>query len=402
MDVAAAPVGGWTDTHCHIHDDRMSSAPSETLMRAREAGVTALVVVGTDARTCAEVTTLAAAHDDVWATVGLHPHDAVDGVDTVVPFLDSPRVVAVGECGLDYHYDHSPRPVQMRAFAEQIRLAHERDLSLVVHTRDAWDDTLDVLAVEGVPSSTIIHCFTGGPAEAERCLAVGAYLSFSGIVTFKNAADIREAAVACPADRILVAVGRKANTTGLGAAEAGLRLDDRGRIVIDDHYRTNLPGVHAIGDVVAGPMLAHKAEEEGVAVAELIAGKAGHVNYGAIPGVIYTEPEVANVGLSETEAQAKGIEVRVGKFALQANGRAIATDATAGLVKVVACARTDKVLGVQMVAKGASEMIAAACAHLEYGGSAEDIARTCFAHPTLSESFKEAAMAVSKSSIHSL
>jgi dihydrolipoamide dehydrogenase len=205
-----------------------------------------------------------------------------------------------------------------------------------------------------------------------------------------------------PADRILVAVGRKANTTGLGAAEAGLKTDDRGRIVIDDHYRTNLPGVHAIGDVVVGPMLAHKAEEEGVAVAELIAGKAGHVNYGAIPGVIYTEPEVANVGLSETEAQAKGIEVRVGKFALQANGRAIATDATAGLVKVVACAKTDKVLGVQMVAKGASEMIAAACAHIEYGGSAEDIARTCFAHPTLSESFKEAAMAVSKSSIHSL
>ena len=205
-----------------------------------------------------------------------------------------------------------------------------------------------------------------------------------------------------PADKILVAVGRKANTTGLGAAEAGLKLDERGRVAIDDHYRTNLPGVLAIGDVVVGPMLAHKAEEEGVAVAELLAGKAGHVNYGAIPGVIYTEPEVASVGLTEGDAQAKGIEVRVGKFALQANGRAIATDATAGLVKVVACAKTDKVLGVQMVAKGASEMIAAACAHVEYGGSAEDIARTCFAHPTLSESFKEAAMAVNKASIHSL
>ena len=205
-----------------------------------------------------------------------------------------------------------------------------------------------------------------------------------------------------PADKILVAVGRKANTTGLGAAEAGLKLDERGRIAIDDHYRTNLPGVLAIGDVVVGPMLAHKAEEEGVAAAELLAGKAGHVNYGAIPGVIYTEPEVAGVGLTEAEAAAKGIEARVGKFALQANGRAIATDATTGFVKVVACAKTDKVLGVQMVAKGASEMIAAACAHIEYGGSAEDIARTCFAHPTLSESFKEAAMAVSKSSLHSL
>ncbi|MEN9792533.1 MAG: hypothetical protein RL330_611 [Actinomycetota bacterium] len=204
MSASALPVGGWTDTHCHIHDDSMSTPPSETLMRAREAGVTAFVVVGTDARTCGEVTALAAAHDDVWATVGLHPHDAVDGVDTIVPFLDSPRVVAVGECGLDYHYDHSPRPVQMRAFAEQIRLAHERDLTLVVHTRDAWDDTLDVLATEGVPSSVIIHCFTGGPVEAERCVDIGAYLSFSGIVTFKNASDIREAAVLCPADRILV------------------------------------------------------------------------------------------------------------------------------------------------------------------------------------------------------
>jgi len=205
-----------------------------------------------------------------------------------------------------------------------------------------------------------------------------------------------------PADRILVAVGRKANTTGLGAQEAGLKLDERGRVVIDGHFRTNLPGVHAIGDVVVGPMLAHKAEEEGVAVAEIIAGKPGHVNHALIPGVIYTDPEVASVGLTEADAVAKGHEVRVGKFAVAANGRAIAGDATAGLVKVIADARTDKVLGVQMVARGASEMIAAACAHMEYGGSAEDIARTCFAHPTVSESFKEAAMAVSKASIHSL
>jgi dihydrolipoamide dehydrogenase len=205
-----------------------------------------------------------------------------------------------------------------------------------------------------------------------------------------------------PADKILVAVGRKANTTGLGAAEAGLKLDERGRIVIDAHFKTNLPGVYAIGDVVVGPMLAHKAEEEGVAVAENLAGKHGHVNYGIIPGVIYTDPEVASVGLSEADAKAKNIEVSIGKFQLAGNGRAIASDGTAGFVKVVACAKTDKLLGVQMVAKGASEMIAAACAHMEYGGSAEDVARTCFAHPTVSESFKEAAMAVSKSSIHSL
>ena len=205
-----------------------------------------------------------------------------------------------------------------------------------------------------------------------------------------------------PADKILVAVGRKANTQGLGAAEAGLKLDERGRVVIDDHFRTNLPGVYAIGDVVAGPMLAHKAEEEGVAAAEIIAGKAGHVNYNIIPGVIYTDPEIAGVGMLESEAKAKNIEVKVGKFQLAGNGRAIATDATTGFVKVIADAKTDKVLGVQIIARGGSEMIAAACAHMEYGASAEDIARTCFAHPTISESFKEAAMAVSKSSIHSL
>jgi dihydrolipoamide dehydrogenase len=205
-----------------------------------------------------------------------------------------------------------------------------------------------------------------------------------------------------PADKILVAVGRKANTQGLGAQEAGLKLDERGRVVIDGHFRTNLPGVYAIGDVVAGPMLAHKAEEEGVAAAEIIAGKAGHVNYNIIPGVIYTDPEIAGVGMLESEAKAKNIEVKVGKFQLAGNGRAIATDATTGFVKVIADAKTDKVLGVQIVARGGSEMIAAACAHMEYGASAEDIARTCFAHPTISESFKEAAMAVSKSSIHSL
>jgi len=173
-------------------------------------------------------------------------------------------------------------------------------------------------------------------------------------------------------------------------------------VAIDAHYATNLPGVFAIGDVVVGPMLAHKAEEEGVAIAENLAGKHGHVNYGVIPGVIYTDPEVACVGLSEAEAKAKNLEVKVGKFQLQGNGRAIATDGTTGFIKVIADAKSDKVLGVQMVAKGASEMIAAACAHMEYGGSAEDIARTCFAHPTVSESFKEAAMAVSKTSIHSL
>jgi dihydrolipoamide dehydrogenase len=152
-----------------------------------------------------------------------------------------------------------------------------------------------------------------------------------------------------PADKILVAVGRKPNTIGLGAQEAGLKLDERNRIIIDDHYRTNLPGVYAIGDVVAGPMLAHKAEEEGVAAAEIIAGKAGHVNYNVIPGVIYTDPEVAGVGMIEADAKAKNIEVKIGKFQLAGNGRAIASDATTGFVKVIADAKTDKLLGVQIV-----------------------------------------------------
>jgi TatD DNase family protein len=195
---------GWTDTHCHIHDDKMAFASSESLARARDAGVERFVVIGCDAETCEQALAIARDNNDVWATVGLHPHDAINGVDSVVPFIGSDRVVGIGECGLDYYYEHSPRDVQMRAFAEQIALAHQHDLTLVIHTRDAWQDTFDVLDAEGVPSNTIIHCFTGGPNEARECLDRGAFLSFSGIVTFKNATDLREAAVLCPDDRILV------------------------------------------------------------------------------------------------------------------------------------------------------------------------------------------------------
>jgi TatD DNase family protein len=147
---------------------------------------------------------VANAHDGVWATVGLHPHDAIQGVDTIVPLLDRPKVVAVGECGLDYHYDHSPRDVQRAAFAAQVALANERDLALVIHTREAWDDTFAVLAAEGMPERTVFHCFTGGPDEARRCLDIGASLSFSGIITFKRADDLRAAAALCPIDRLLV------------------------------------------------------------------------------------------------------------------------------------------------------------------------------------------------------
>jgi len=205
-----------------------------------------------------------------------------------------------------------------------------------------------------------------------------------------------------PADKILVAVGRKPNTAGLGAVEAGLVLDKQGRITVDAHFRSNLPHVYAIGDVIPGPMLAHKAEEEGVACAEILAGKAGHVNYNTIPGIVYTEPEIASVGLGETEAKAKGITVKTGKFNLAANGRALSAAAIEGFVKIIADPKTDRLLGAQIIAHNASEMIAAITPHLEYGGSAEDVARTVTAHPTLAEAIKEAALAVDQRAIHAI
>ncbi|MFW5873777.1 MAG: dihydrolipoyl dehydrogenase [Verrucomicrobiota bacterium] len=203
------------------------------------------------------------------------------------------------------------------------------------------------------------------------------------------------------ADKILVSVGRKPHTERLGLQTVGIETDDKGRIPVDKHFRTSASGVYAIGDVIAGPMLAHKAEEEGVACVERIAGQAGHVNYDAIPNVIYTEPEIASVGLTETAAKEAGRDIKTGKFNFAGNGRAIATDATDGFVKVVADAKTDRLLGVQIISKSASELIAAAVAHIEYGGSAEDLARTVHAHPTLSEAMKEAALAVAGSAIHS-
>lgn len=197
----ASPPARWIDHHCHVTADDVAAG---ILDEARDAGVLRLIVVGTDAEHSAAALDLAADRPEVGATVGLHPHDASNGVDTVIPLLDRPGVLAVGECGLDYHYDLSPRPQQRDAFAAQIALAHERALPLVIHTREAWDDTFDVLAAEGVPERTVFHCFTGGPEEARRCLDGGASLSFSGIVTFKAADDLRAAAALCPLDRLLV------------------------------------------------------------------------------------------------------------------------------------------------------------------------------------------------------
>ena len=190
----------WTDSHCHLDPDDAGAALAE----ARAAGVDRVVCVGTDEAHSRAAVAVAVAHDGVWATVGLHPHDAVAGVDWVDGLLGQPRVVAVGECGLDYHYDHSPRPVQREVFAGQVALAHRHDLALVIHTREAWDDTFAILEAEGVPDRTVFHCFTGGADEARRALDLGAHLSFSGIVTFKAAGDVRAAAALCPLDRLLV------------------------------------------------------------------------------------------------------------------------------------------------------------------------------------------------------
>lgn len=225
-------MGGWFDSHCHVQEEyvggRASGDPDEAgqvagaaeveavLARAAGAGVDRLICIGTGAETSEQALGVAresARHGGVpraWATVGLHPHEASEGVDDVAALLERALgeeggvVVGVGECGLDYYYEHSPKDAQRAAFAAQIALAHAHELALVIHARDAWDDLFDVLDAEGVPEHTVLHCFTGGPEEVERCLRSGMYVSFSGIVTFKNASDVRAAAARCPLDRILV------------------------------------------------------------------------------------------------------------------------------------------------------------------------------------------------------
>ena len=193
---------GYTDSHCHLYDTR-DVPVDEVIAAARAAGVTTMINVGCDAATTAGAIATAAGNDGIYATAGLHPHEAKHGVDTIVPFLDDPHVIAIGECGLDYFYEHSTRDDQRAAFAAQIQLAHQRSLPLVIHTRDAWTETFDILDAEGIPARTIFHCFTGGPDEAKQCLDRGAYLSFSGIVSFKTAIDLHAAARQCPVDRLL-------------------------------------------------------------------------------------------------------------------------------------------------------------------------------------------------------
>ena len=202
------------------------------------------------------------------------------------------------------------------------------------------------------------------------------------------------------ADIVLVSVGRKAYTDKLGLDKAGVKTDDRGRIITDEHFKTNVDGIYAIGDVIAGPMLAHKAEEEGVVLAEMLDGQSGHIDYDAIPGVVYTFPEVAAVGKTEEQLKEAGIEYKSGKFPFMANGRARAMNATDGFVKVLADAKTDRLLGMHIVGPEAGTMIAEGAIILEFGGSAEDLARVCHAHPTLEEAVKEACLAVHGRPIH--
>jgi len=228
----------------------------------------------------------------------------------------------------------------------------------------------------------------------------------TGITTNKSACKVSVEpakggdAVEIEADVVLVAIGRVPYTSGLGLEEVGVKLDERKRVAVDEHYQTSVPGIYAIGDVITGPMLAHKAEEEGVAVAESLAGQAGHVNYTAIPSVIYTAPEVASVGRTEEELKAFGIPYRAGKFPFTANARAKVNRTSEGFVKVLADAATDRILGVHIIGANAGELIGEATVIMEFGGSAEDLARTCHAHPTLSEAIKEAALAVDKRPIH--
>ncbi|HWA26513.1 MAG TPA: dihydrolipoyl dehydrogenase [Lacunisphaera sp.] len=264
----------------------------------------------------------------------------------------------------------------------------------------------EVTVVEFLPKivagfdDDIVRAFTRSLTKQGIKIETGAKVTgfAKGVLTAERGAE----KLSFPADKVLVAVGRRPYADGLGLDKAGVQLDEKKRIKVDHHLHTTAKNIWAIGDVIAGPMLAHKAEEDGVAVAEWIAGKAGHVNWDLVPAIVYTEPEVASIGLGEDAAKAAGRAINVGKFNFAANGRAIAMDATDGFVKIIADAKTDKILGAQILGYGAGEMISEIVTHMEYGGSAEDLGRTIHAHPTVSESIKEAALAVNKSAIHAL
>jgi dihydrolipoamide dehydrogenase len=264
----------------------------------------------------------------------------------------------------------------------------------------------DVTVVEFLPKiiatydDDIVRNFTRIIQKQGIKVEVGAKVTgfANGVLTAERGTE----KLSFPADKVLVAVGRRPYTDNLGLDKAGVELDEKKRVKVDDHLRTTARNIWAIGDVVAGPMLAHKAEEDGAAVAEWIAGKAGHINWDLVPAIVYTHPEVASVGMGEDAAKAQGLAVNIGKFSFAANGRAIAADAVDGYVKIIADAKTDRILGAQILGANAGELISEVVTHMEYGGSAEDLGRTIHAHPTMSEAIKEAGLAVSKSAIHAV
>jgi len=264
----------------------------------------------------------------------------------------------------------------------------------------------DVTVVEFLPQ-------IGGAADADiirnytrilkaQGLKIEVNAKVTGFAQGKLTAERDGKVLEFPADKVLVSVGRRPYADGLDLAKAGVELTDKKRIKVDAHLKTTAAGIYAIGDVIDGPMLAHKAEEDGVAVAEWIAGKAGHINWDLMPAIIYTDPEIATVGIGEDAAKAKGLKVNVGKFNFAANARAHANDAADGFVKIIADATTDRILGAQILGRNAGELISEIVTHMEYGGSAEDLGRTIHAHPTMSEAIKEAGLAVSKSAIHGM
>ena len=315
------------------------------------------------------------------------PHLKFDGTDVLssteaLNLTSVPKhliVVGAGVIGLEMGSVWS-------RLGAKVTLVDVMDRILTVMDRDVTDEAQKIFAKQGLD-------FKLGAK------VIGLKKDKSGLTL-----DIEEAGgnvTQLTGDKVLVAVGRRPNTDKLGLADVGVKLDNRGRIEVDSHYRTNVPGVYAVGDCIQGPMLAHKAEEEGVAVAELIAGQAGHVNYNAIPWVVYTWPEIAGVGYSEDEAKQKGHEVKVGKFTFRANGRATAMGEVEGFCKIIADATTDRLLGMHIIGANASEMIAEGAIAMEFAASAEDLARSVHAHPTLAEIMKEAALAVDKRSLHS-
>jgi TatD DNase family protein len=201
---SAPVISGWIDTHCHVHDPKFTEGVGAAVATAMATGVTQMITVGCDRPTSLAAIAAASAHPAVFASVGLHPHDAINGIDSIADLVSAPGIVAIGEAGLDYYYEHSPREVQRQVFADQIGIANELRLPLIIHTRDAWEDTFEILDAEGMPERTIFHCFTGGPTEMRAAVERGAFISLSGIVTFPSATDLHEAAAQCPTDRLVI------------------------------------------------------------------------------------------------------------------------------------------------------------------------------------------------------